>query len=60
MTFRSRLVHCITSALPQGMRTVIWLLKLTIPVSFGVFLLNFYGLLNVIAGWLTPLFKMIG
>lgn len=60
MTFGSRLVHCITSALPQGMRTVLWLLKLTIPVSFGVFLLNFYGLLNVIAGWLTPLFKMIG
>ncbi|HLN72067.1 MAG TPA: nucleoside recognition domain-containing protein [Prolixibacteraceae bacterium] len=60
MTFRSRLAHCVTSALPQGMKTVIWLLKLTIPVSFGVFLLNFYGLLNVIAGWLTPLFKMIG
>lgn len=60
MTFRSRLAHCITSAIPQGMRTVLWLLKLTIPVSFGVFLLNFFGLLNVFAAWLTPFFKMIG
>lgn len=60
MTTRARLAHCVTSALPQGMRTVLWLLKLTIPVSFGVFLLNFFGLLNVIGTWLSPLFRMIG
>lgn len=60
MHFRIRLAQCVTSAVPQGMKTALWLLKLTIPVSFGVFLLNFYGILNIIAGWLTPLFKLIG
>lgn len=60
MHFRTRLARCVTSAVPQGMKTALWLLKLTIPVSFGVFLLNFFGILNVIAGWLTPLFKLIG
>ena len=55
-----RLKHCVESALPQGMKTVIWLLKLTIPVSFAVFLLDYFGILNVIAGWVAPLFKLIG
>jgi len=55
-----RVVKCVLSALPQGTRTAIWLLKITIPVSFAVFLLDFSGLLDVIAGWVTPLFKLIG
>ena len=57
---RERLVRCVKTALPQGMKTAIWLLKLTIPVSFTVFLLDFFGVLNVIAGWVAPLFKLIG
>ena len=57
---RTRLVRCVKTALPQGMKTAIWLLKLTIPVSFAVFLLDFFGVLNVIAGWVAPLFKLIG
>ena len=59
-TVRERLVRCVKTALPQGMKTAIWLLKLTIPVSFTVFLLDFFGILNVIAGWVAPLFKLIG
>lgn len=57
---RERLSSCVKTALPQGMKTAIWLLKLTIPVSFAVFLLDFFGILNVIAGWVAPLFKLIG
>ncbi len=59
-TIRERLIRCVRTALPQGTKTAIWLLKLTIPVSFGVFLLDFFGILNVIAGWVAPLFKLIG
>jgi hypothetical protein len=55
-----RLAHCVKTALPQGMKTAFWLLKLTIPVSFAVFLLDVFGILNVIAGWVAPLFKLIG
>jgi hypothetical protein len=36
------------------------MLKITIPVSLGVFLLDFFGILNVIASWVEPLFRMIG
>jgi len=59
-TFGNRLANCIQSALPQGMKTALWLLKLTIPVSFAVFLLDYFGILNVIAGWVAPFFKLIG
>ena len=57
---KSRLFKCVKTSLPQGTKTAIWLLKLTIPVSFAVFLLDFLGILNVIAGWVAPLFKLIG
>jgi len=59
-TIQERLIRCIKTALPQGTKTALWLLKLTIPVSFAVFLLDFFGILNVIAGWVAPLFKLIG
>lgn len=60
LNIKERLLKSVKTALPQGMKTAIWLLKLTIPVSFAVFLLDFFGILNVIAGWVAPLFKLIG
>ncbi len=59
-TIGKRLSYCVKTSLPQGTKTAIWLLKLTIPVTFAVFLLDFFGILNVIAGWVAPLFKLIG
>lgn len=55
-----RLAGCVRTALPQGMKTALWLLKLTIPVSFAVFLLDYFGILKVIAVIVAPLFKLIG
>lgn len=55
-----RLTSCIKEALPQGLRTALWLLKITIPVSFGVLLLDFFGGLEFIAQYTSPVFKIIG
>ena len=55
-----RLLRCVKNSLPQGTKTAVWLLKLTIPVSFAVFLLHIFGILEVVAGWLAPLLKLIG
>jgi spore maturation protein SpmB len=60
LSIRKRLSFCVKTSLPQGTKTAIWLLKLTIPVTFAVFLLDFFGILNVVAGWVAPLFKLIG
>lgn len=55
-----RIKKCIKTALPQGLKTAIWLLKITIPVSLGVMLLDFFGGLEFIAQYTTPVFKFIG
>lgn len=58
--FWIRAAKCVRTALPQGTRTALWLLKITIPVSFAVFLLDYSGFLDIIAGWVAPLFHLIG
>lgn len=58
--FQKRILTCIKTALPQGTKTAIWLLKITIPVSFAVFLLDIFGILNIIATLVAPFFKLIG
>ena len=42
------------------MKTSWWLIKITVPVSFGVLLLDFYGVLDVMAKYTGPLFKLMG
>ncbi len=56
----SRLNKCVRAALPVGMKTSWWLIKITVPVSFGVLLLDFYGVLDVMAKYTGPLFKLMG
>lgn len=55
-----RLAHAIASALPKGMKTAWWLLKITIPVSFGVMLLDHFGALALMAQYTGPLFRHLG
>lgn len=57
---RARLTKCVKAALPQGTKTAFWLLKITIPVSFAVFLFDYSGWMNIVAGWTSPLFRLIG
>lgn len=58
--FRKRLVFCITKALPSGYKTSAWLIKITLPVSFAVLLLNYFGLLEIMAQYTSPIFQLVG
>ena len=58
--FFNRFKKCVVTAFPKGMRTAWWLLKITIPVSFGVLLLDYYGILDWMAGYTGPLFRFFG
>jgi hypothetical protein len=60
LRFLERIHICIKEALPQGLKTAFWLLKITIPVSFGVLLLDYFGGLEFIAQYTSPVFKLIG
>lgn len=42
------------------MKTSWWLIKITVPVSFGVMLLDYFGLLSLMAQYTGPAFKQIG
>lgn len=55
-----RLKNCVLSALPGAGRTVLWLCKITLAVSFGVMLLRYFGILPVVASWLDPAFRHLG
>jgi spore maturation protein SpmB len=55
-----RLKKCVSDALPRGMKTAWWLIRITIPVSFGVMLLGYTGMLNRMAEYTGPLFSMLG
>jgi hypothetical protein len=55
-----RLKRCVISALPKGMKTAWWLIKITVPVSFGVMLLDYFGILALMAHYTGPVFRHIG
>lgn len=56
----NRIWLCVKRAFPKGMKTSWWLLKITVPVSFGVMLLDYYGILNSIAEYTGFVFKWFG
>jgi hypothetical protein len=55
-----RIIKCFKAAWRPGVRTALWLLKITIPVSFAVTILNYFGIIAWIAFYLNPLFRLIG
>jgi spore maturation protein SpmB len=55
-----RLRKCIRLALPKSGKTCLWLLKLILPISLAVRLLQYSGLLGELSSWLKPLFSVIG
>ena len=55
-----RLKRSVTSALPKGMKTAWWLIKITVPVSFGVMLLDYFGILALMAKYTGPIFGYVG
>lgn len=58
--FNDILKRALKATLPQGMKTSVWLLKLTVPVAFGVFMLDYFGVLAFIAMHTEPLFALFG
>lgn len=47
-------------ALPPTLKTSLWLLKLMLPISLAVRLLQYWGIIDAIARWFSPLFHFLG
>jgi hypothetical protein len=48
------------TALPPAFKTIRWLLSLMIPISLIVTLLQYYGIISLVADLLNPIFELIG
>ena len=55
-----RVWKCIRQALPKSGKTCLWLLKIILPISLAVRLLQYWGILEKFSLCLEPLFSFIG
>lgn len=47
-------------ALSPTLKTSLWLLKLMLPISLAVRMLQYWGIIDAIAQWFSPLFHFLG
>jgi hypothetical protein len=55
-----RIAQSFSRALPKALKSAWWLLKIMIPVSLAVSILQYIGILGVISDFLNPLFRVVG
>ncbi len=60
MQAKEKILWCIKSVLPGTTKTCIWLIKITVGVSFTIMFLKYFNILPVISQFLAPLFNSIG
>lgn len=60
MTTYARLKKCVVSAVPSALKSARFLLSIMIPVSLGVTLLKYAGVLEIIAVYMDPFFRLAG
>lgn len=59
-TVLQRMLNCVRKALPVGLKTSCWFLKIMLPVSFLVMLLSYFDILPYISSFAAPLFTKMG
>lgn len=59
-TTAQRILKCIRQALPKSGRTCLWLLKIILPISLIVRLLQYSGILAEVSPLLEPALSLIG
>ena len=52
--------NAVREAIPASWKSTKWLLKLMIPISLGVTLMQYSGLLAWMAEWINPVFVHFG
>jgi len=57
---KQRIINSVKEVFPTTLKTCIWILKITIGVSFFILLLKYFNILPWISNVLNPVFKYIG
>lgn len=58
LLLRSR--SAVVKVLPSTLKTAIWMVKITVGVSFAIMLLKYFGAIDVISDFLSPVFIYFG
>ena len=57
---KDRLIRCVKEVLPSTTKTCIWIIKITVAVSFAMMLLKYFQILPWISNAVSPVFKVFG
>ena len=55
-----RLYKCVLRAMPRSLSICLWLFKVMLPISLAVRVLQYVGVIDWLAGYLSPIFSYIG
>ena len=56
----SKLLNCFKAARPSAFKTIWWLTKIMTILSFIIMLLQYFGVIEWLSYWLTPIFSHFG
>lgn len=57
---KQRIVRCVKDVLPSTTKTCIWIIKITVAVSFAMMLLKYFQILPWISNAVSPVFRIFG
>jgi hypothetical protein len=57
---KDRIVRCVKEVLPSTTKTCIWIIKITVAVSFAMMLLKYFDILPWISNAVSPVFRIFG
>lgn len=57
---KDRIVACVREVLPSTTKTCIWIIKITVAVSFAMMLLKYFDILPWISDAVSPVFRIFG
>lgn len=60
MSLLPKLKRIVVSAFRPTVKTLIWLLKLMLPITLGVAILDYFGIIALFSNLVEPLFKLMG
>lgn len=55
-----RVWKAVTQAFSPALKTALWVIKLTVPITLGIAILRYAGVIDIISEWLTPMFALMG
>lgn len=57
---KERISRCIKEVLPGASKTCIWIIKITVGVSFAILFLKYFNLLPYFSEFISPVFNYVG